>query len=948
MLEVLRYAVFASLWVLAGGLVGAPVEIVVDEPVAESLEGAQSDEIASQAVEAMPIQDRGVIYSEVAGLKVAEKTLHNGMKLVAIRQPAAPKVNVELVFRGVGSTIEAPGEKGLAHLVEHLIFKGTKASNPQDSLSESSYSTLCQKYAASCNAFTSFDTTAYYILGDANNWKPFLKLYAQCMQYAAFDPEHLASEVKVVIMELRRGRDNVISRLHEEFIRTMVPLEHPHHGVVIGYKEDLANVTAQKIKTFFDTYYRASTATLFMMGDLDIDDALASAEAEFNVLPAVKVELPQPFEKNYDLNIGFQKVIYDDRTTEAVLMGWPAPAGLSDETYQTDVLVSLLSGENGILIKRLVHDEKCAFAVGCEFERDNGMSYFFVQCYPHEGQKEKCVALIHEELAKIVNAGVEADALVRAINMERLGHAHKLEGLANSRYGFDPAWVMRYVASGKLEDGFNHIERFAAVTSEQIQKLVAAYFSQEKVSRVDLVPLPESERENRAKELQYEQEVEAKILAAHVRTTPVAECVLPMGYPEPSPIAVTFPKAEIHTTLENGLSLVASRDTSSKLCTFVLEHRDREHIAGTLDGAVLEILGKMLMQGSADATREEILNWFEMHGINVAVDGISWSLVGLSENFVPALNYLFEIVLSVNFSELELEKIKERTIATLQHAKDESSSLLIRASMQRLYPETSRDWSFDDAVRRIQSLDVATLRAYMERYLDPQAMVASVVGNVDMHEAMVALAIATKAWRGQGYRAEPFVATRPLMEHFDVPVVRDQVWMLYARQAPFSWDHPDYPALRVASEVVQGGMGCRLFSIRERTGLCYVLQGIFGKGTGQLPGQDWVISQTGPEKLLPLQAEIENFIAQGMLDPITAEELAAAKATVRAAFAASLSTTQGKAAYFANLECRNASETFYEDFLRSVDALTAQDVENALARYLAAGPYVRIQVGNVT
>ena len=883
--------------------------------------------------------EQHTLYSEVAGLKVAQKTLANGLTVVAVNQPSAPRVLVDIVYRGVGSSIEADGEKGFAHLLEHMVFKGTPT------LGESGFYDIANQYGAKTNASTFFDWTRYYVEVDKNNWKPFLHLYADCLRNALFDSEHLASEVKAVVKELRRNEDNPMWILPQEFIRTSVGLEHPHHGVIVGYKKDLADVTSKKLKDFFSKYYDPALATLFLVGDLgNLDDAVAAAEKEMGVIERKNVELPRVFEKKYDVKIGFHNILQDECSYDTILLGWHLPGGMNSIATQAEMVQDILSsGDNSLLVKRLVHDEKVANWVAASFWIAGGKSYFFIFCTPLEGQTEKCVQLIHDELAKLVESGGEENfASIRS--MGKLSHALWLEGLANSSSGISYLDLSRYVLSQNLDDCFNNEKNLQQVTPDDIKLFAKTYLCQDLSSRVDRVPLKEGQHEVRVQKLAQEQILEEQIFAAHARTAPFVKTGVPSEYPPAEPIVVAFPRADEQAVLSNGLRVFAIQDTASDICSFRLKHRDEEHFATSIDEIILNILGDMLLQGFPGLTREEIERKFTENGVRVSISGTSIALTSLKHTFYDSLNFLARIILSAEFSEENLAKFKAQKIAALKQSKDDAISVARQIRRQRLYPNTVFDWSYDDAIARVESLDVNTLNEYFSRYFDPRFMTCSAVGNFDPHSFINFLDETFHDMPSKGEPVKPFESVKALPGNIDVSLLRDQVVIMYARQSPITLTHEDYPAILVASEI----MYARAFNLREETGLFYIVGSRLAQGDGLLDGVDWIRGHTGPEFLPKAHECFDKFIKKDMRKAIEPDDLEGAKCAVRSDLAAMACGAYDKANYFIRLDSCRIDSAFYERVLAKINALTAEEVTAAVERYLdAGGDFVRVQVGNI-
>ena len=190
---------------------------------------AKLKESGSVAPDSLPAHDTLPVPED----KITKVVLDNGLTVLVCNQGTAPKVLVQIAY-DVGSAIEQEGERGLAHLLEHMIFKGTQK------MAEGDIDAIARKYGADFNAFTSHDMTSYYFETDANNWQPFLPILADCMQNARFSDQHLASEVKAVIQELRMYSDSHWHVMLDHAFTTLFPANHPYHHPIIGYKEDLS------------------------------------------------------------------------------------------------------------------------------------------------------------------------------------------------------------------------------------------------------------------------------------------------------------------------------------------------------------------------------------------------------------------------------------------------------------------------------------------------------------------------------------------------------------------------------------------------------------------------------------------------------------------------------------------------------------------------------------
>lgn len=876
----------------------------------------------------------------IAGLDCAEKTLSNGMRIVALKQPSAQNVCVELVFPGVGAIIEDDANKGVAHLIEHLFFKGTPK------LDEGAYWKIISRYGGQTNAFTAFDLTAYFVTLPANNWKPILTMFADVMQNASFDDQHLASEVKVVIKEMRKNADCSKRLIFDNFFRLSFTQDHPQYPCVIGYKKDLAGVTAESIKKgFFDKYYHPDAATLFMVGNLDLDDAISTAENAFVHISSGNVVLPNPYEKTYELKKGGHSIVHQENAVPQSVVGWHMPAGICEDAFAAEMLGEVLTGgDTGVLTQRLVHDEKCAKSVGIEIELAKGNSSFILKVTPLEGQLERCIECVHDELAKIVEHGVSQDVLNRILNCVRVSHARSFENTSSSVMGIDIGWLMKFAQRQRLDDCFEPVEALSLVTSEQIQKFVATYLKPADMNRVDLLPLLEEDREAQKLALEEDQRLEAEILAAHQRTRPVVDSVIPAEYPAANPIQCVFPKPDIRVVFENGLTVVAAQEKASDLSVFKLTHKDQERFLSSIDDIVLGVVGEMLLHGTDTESRFDIAKWFEDRGIDVSVTSACASIVSLKKDFSAAVTKLFDVILHACFDASDLESIKTRVVCSLEMLKQDGPNIARRLSTQKLYPGSVRDWSFDDAIAKVKSLSIDDIRLYATRFFDPENMIVSVVGKFEPQELVAIVSRATENWKSTHQSAyEPLKLEKPCVDGADLLLLRDQVVIEYSRRSPYTMLDKEYPTFAVLSELFDK----KMWDLREETGLFYIVKGIFARGGNHVPGFDWAYVQTGPELVDQTCDKIKTCLTAGLLSDIDAGKLEEAKMMVLSNLQKSFSTVAGRAAWFASSERNQLPEGFYENYVQTVQALTPESALEHMKKYLSSGDFICVRVGNL-
>src|SRR3989304_417587 len=224
---------------------------------------------------------------------VQKKVLSNGMTVLVRPLHMIPKVSLQLWYN-VGSKNEKSGEKGIAHLIEHMIFKGTKR------LSESDINLITAKLSGYCNAFTSYDYTGYLFDFPAQYWQESLDIMADCMRNCTFKPDLLTSELKAVIQELKMYKDYYSSSIIEDLVSKIFN-DHPYHHPIIGYKQDLWHLERDSLVNFYHTHYIPNNATLVIVGDIEASQAFEAAEQYFGHINADPRYKKEQFYHNADL-----------------------------------------------------------------------------------------------------------------------------------------------------------------------------------------------------------------------------------------------------------------------------------------------------------------------------------------------------------------------------------------------------------------------------------------------------------------------------------------------------------------------------------------------------------------------------------------------------------------------------------------------------------------------
>lgn len=431
----------------------------------------------------------------VAHAEIQEFKLDNGLKIVVQEDHRAPVVVSQVWYRA-GALDEVNGKTGVAHVLEHMMFKGTK------DVPAGQFSRLVAAAGGKENAFTAQDQTTYYQQLEKSQLPLSFKLEADRMANLNFSNEEFAKEIKVVMEERRwRTEDKPQSKVSEQFNSTIYHV-HPYSRPVVGWMNDLENMTADDAREWYKNWYAPNNATLVVVGDVNAPDVLKLAKQYFgklkpHALPARKPQI-EPEQK------GERRVVVKAQAKlPYVLMGFHVPA-LQDadkdvDPYALEILAAVLNGNaSARLNQNLVRESQIAVDVdaGYDMIQRGRHSIFVLDGTPSEGKTVTDLeAAILQEIEKIKATGVTEEELLRV----------KAQVIAADVYQRDSMFYQA-MQIGQLETaGFSwrllqdYPAKLQAVTAAQVQAVAQKYFNKDNMTVATLDPQPIDPNDNAPK-----------------------------------------------------------------------------------------------------------------------------------------------------------------------------------------------------------------------------------------------------------------------------------------------------------------------------------------------------------------------------------------------------------------------------------------------------------------
>lgn len=407
------------------------------------------------------------------------------MKVIVKEDRRAPTV-AHMVWYRIGAMDEVNGTTGVAHALEHMMFKGTKKLKPGE------FSARVAELGGRENAFTSRDYTAYFQQIEKSRLAQVMALEADRMANLQFDKSEFEREIKVVMEERRwRTDDQAISKVHEA-LNAAAWTAHPYHHPVIGWMNDLQSMTVEDARAWHDRFYAPNNAVLVVTGDVSPAEVRRLAEKYFSRIKTKSVPVTKP--QVEPAQAGLRRVIVKAPAENPyVALAFKVPqlkdVEKDDEALALDVLSTVLDGyDNARLNARLVRTERVANSAGASYDAiARGPVLFILDGVPAKGTTtEQLEKHLRGEVERVAREGVSESELKRV----------KTQLIASQIYKRDSIFGQAMEIGTMEMSGISHrmidrlIERLSQVSAQQVQAVAQKYFGDDALTIATLVPLP--------------------------------------------------------------------------------------------------------------------------------------------------------------------------------------------------------------------------------------------------------------------------------------------------------------------------------------------------------------------------------------------------------------------------------------------------------------------------
>ncbi|MEY3172614.1 MAG: Protease 3 precursor [Planctomycetota bacterium] len=868
---------------------------------------------------------------------ITEYRLENGLQVLLFPDVSSPKVTVNLTIF-VGSRHEGYGEAGMAHLLEHMLFKGTP--------SISSIPAELKQRGADFNGTTWLDRTNYFetLPAGEENLEFAIRMEADRMVNSLIRPEDLASEMTVVRNEFEQG-ENSPDRVLMERMMAAAWEWHNYGRSTIGNRADIERVPVQNLRRFYEKFYQPDNAMLVIAGAFSTDRALALVQQHFGAIPRPSRELDRTWTEEPAQD--GERLVTVRRVGDVPLAGllYHIPAGAHPDYAALEVLAAVLSDEpSGRIYESLVRRRLASSVYGFPFGlHDPGAVLFGAQAA--EGTEGP---VLLQALVEAVESAAEkpftADEVDRA--KSELLKERELQMASSQSIAIE---LSEWAAQGDWRLFFLHRDRLEKVTPEDVTRAASAYLNRNNRTAGIFEP---SEKPERAS-IPAAPDI-AALLEGYQGRTDVAQGEVF----DASPLAIEGRLQR--SRLPSGIRVTQlPRKTRGNSVTFRLNLRygSLESLRGL--GMAAELLPAVIDRGTTSRSRQQIADAFNQYRARVSFSGtpgnLAVSVQTTRENLVPVLEVLGDVLRNPTFPEEELALVVEEQVAAYSQQGSEPDFLAFTHATRRISPFEEDDPRYealpDEQVRRLKAVTVEQIRGIHSRQISAAVGEATVVGDFDSESLLASLGSLTENWTS----AVPFeriprvhVANeRGTTETLSTPDKANAATVALMT-LPIRDDHPDYPALAIGNFILgSGGLSSRLGDrIRQQEGLSYAIQSSLQPSAVDERSAFLIFAISNPENSPKVLTAIQQELQRLLQDGITEAELQAAVSGYLQEQQVMRSSDAQLAVLLEACAFLSRDMKFLAGQEQAISGLTVERVNAALRKHLLPGRLFVVQAGD--
>lgn len=882
--------------------------------------------------------------------------LDNGMTIILEENRSAPVVAVN-VWVKTGSACETEGEYGLAHVHEHMVFKGTEKRAVGE------IARVIEGSGGDINAFTSFDETVYYVVIASRFMDTALDVLSDTMENSTFDPDELEKELEVVVEEIRRGEDSPGRNLSEKLFSTAFT-EHPYGRPIIGTEAGVKAFDRKKVTDFYHKWYASNNMTLVVVGDFDTAKIEPRIEETFGKLH--RRDLPECNIPDEPEQKGMKAFVIEKPLQEGYFsLAFHIPNAKGEDTPAVDVLGNILGGGESSRLYRNIKEEKGLtsnvyayaytpmregiFAVGGTL--DPSESKEALKEIMKEVMRLKYEPVGDVELSR-VKINIESDAVYTKETMQ--GQAQKL--------GFFE------IETGDFRYEDEYLGKVRKVTPEDIMRAANKYLTIDNLTAGFLLPAGQAAlTEDDVREIakQASEEVSREMArnkgngsdAAFTDGELTEEIIVPSAGmntgDKNTPAAVAEPvkaaPGEVKKfVLDNGIQVLIKENPGVPLFAARAAFLGGVRYEDEKTQGMSNFMSRMFTRGTESRSAAQIAE--EIESIAGEVQGFSGrnsfgvTVESLSQNFGEAIDIFADVILRPSFESQEIERARREILSEINREGDNLLKTTVNLFLATLYADHPYKYNPLGTVETVTEFDGPDLREFYSKYVRPENMVITIVGEVDENEALEAIKEKFGSMKKGASTApviKPVTPPTAVTEKTETKPDKAQTHIIMGFLAPPINTEDEY-AFEVLNTILSGQGGRLFIELRDKKSLAYTVTSFYTPGLE--PGYFGVYIGTAPQKEEEAVKAIKEQLGLVLKDGVTDEEIKRAQNYLVGSFEIGLQQNSSQAAKITFDELYGIGWEEYKRYPQEIFAVTKEDVQKAAKKYIDLNKYTLIIV----
>jgi len=800
---------------------------------------------------------------------ITEYAFPNGLRVLLDPDNSKPKITVNIVYL-VGSRNEGYGETGMAHLLEHMVFKTTKSGREL-------FKELTDRTGGSnFNGTTNYDQTMYFETVNASdeNLRWALGLEADRMVNMTMEKKDLDTEMTVVRNEMESGENSPLNVLEERVLAAAYNF-HNYGKTVIGARADVERVPIENLAVFYRKYYEPDNAVLVVAGQFDESKALAMVAETVGAIPKPQRTLSQPYTveptQEGERFVTLRRV----GDIQGIMAVYHIPAALHPDQAPLEVLSQVLgAAQTGRLYKALVDTKKAVSAsFGSRDMHDPGFALAFAQLKPDQSVDDVREILLKtvEGVADQPPTQEEVDRAKSRIlkNDELMMTSTQSVAMNLGGYAGDGAWRLFFLSRDEVKK----------VTLEDVTRVAKAYLKSSNRTLGEFIPTKTPDR-------------------AEIPPTPDATARL-KDYKggetaqqgeafDPTPANIESRVTRV--TLPNGLKLLMlAKKTRGGMvnATMSIRFGDEKSLFGKAIAG--SMAGALLMRGTKNKTKQQIQDETDRlkAQINVSggVTGAFASVRAAEANLADSLRLVRELLREPAFPEAEFEQLRQQRIAAYESAKSDPGSLAsieLSRHINAMYPrgDVRHTGTIDEEIEDAKAVTLDDARKFYAQFYGVAEGEIAISGQFDPAQTQKLVTELFGDWKSPvRYERIPdsYRKVDAINHKIETPD-KANAYLIGALITKMTDTDPDYAAVTIANIIFGGNPNSRLFQrIRVKDGLSYSVQ-----SSGSVPTKDdaarfSVMAIAAPQNMPKAEAAFQEELARALKDGFTADEVEKAK-----------------------------------------------------------------------